>query len=117
LDEVEIDLNEEVVEHKVDESTCSSCGGDKFFEMKICFEESDKIEVTERKYTIKRDKRQKYSCKCCNKITTADGGVKLTPAGEYSIQLSTQISCDKFEDHLSLERQRKQEIFGLIMSL
>jgi hypothetical protein len=36
LEDFEIDLNEEVVEHKVDESTCPNCGGDKFFEMKNC---------------------------------------------------------------------------------
>lgn len=108
IDDAEIDLNEEVIEHKVDVTSCPNCGGDKFFEMKNCFEESNEIEVTERIYTIKRHKRQKYSCKCCNKITTAAGGVKLTPGGEYSIQLATQIACDKFEDHLPLERQRKQ---------
>jgi transposase len=39
---------------------------------------------------------------------TAPGGAKLTPGGEYSIQLATQVACDKFEDHLPLERQRKQ---------
>lgn len=108
LDEVEIDLNQEVFEYKIEESSCPDCGGDKFFEMNNCFEESSEIEVIERKYIIKRHKRQKYSCKCCNNIITAKGGVKLTPGGEYSIQLATQIACDKFEDHLPLERQRKQ---------
>ena len=108
LEEVEIDLNEEVVDHKIEESFCPSCGGDKFYEMKNCFEESNEIEVIERQYLIKRHKRQKYSCKCCNKVITAEGGVKLTPGGEYSIQLATQVACDKFEDHLPLERQRKQ---------
>jgi transposase len=107
-EDLEIDLNEEVIDHKIEESSCPSCGSDKFYEMNNCFEESNEIEVIERKYLIKRHKRQKYSCKCCNKITTAKGGVKLTPGGEYSIQLATQIACDKFEDHLPLERQRKQ---------
>jgi transposase len=108
LEDSEIDLNEEIIEHKIEEASCPSCGGDKFHEMNNCFEESNEIEVIERTYLIKRHKRQKYSCKCCNKIITAKGGVKLTPGGEYSIQLATQIACDKFEDHLPLERQRKQ---------
>lgn len=108
LEVFEIDLVEEVIEHKVKEPSCPSCGGDKLHEMNNCFEESNEIEVIERQYLIKRHKRQKYSCKCCNKIITAKGGVKLTPGGEYSIQLATQIACDKFEDHLPLERQRKQ---------
>ena len=108
IDDFEIDLNEEIIDYKIDESSCPDCGGDKFFEMNNCFEESNEIEVIERKYIIKRHKRQKYSCKCCNKISTAKGGVKLTPGGEYSIQLATQVACDKYEDHLPLERQRKQ---------
>lgn len=108
LDEVEIDLDQEIIEYKIEDSSCPDCGGDKFFEMNNCFEESNEIEIIERKYLIKRHKRQKYSCKCCNNIITAKGGVKLTPGGEYSIQLATQIACDKFEDHLPLERQRKQ---------
>ena len=108
LDDLEIDLEENIIDYKIDKNSCPKCGGDKFFEMKNCVEESSEIEVTERKYIIKRHKRQKYSCKCCNNIITAQGGVKLTPGGEYSIQVATQIACDKFEDHLPLERQRKQ---------
>ncbi len=108
IDDHEIELKEEIIEHKVEESSCPSCGGDKFFPMNNCFEESNEFEVIERQYIIKRHKRQKYSCKCCNNIITAKGGVKLTSGGEYSIQLATQVACDKFEDHLPLERQRKQ---------
>jgi transposase len=107
-EDFEIELKEEITEHKIEESSCPGCGGDKFYKMNNCFEESNEIEVIERQYLIKRHKRQKYSCKCCNKIITAKGGVKLTPGGEYSIQLATQVACDKFEDHLPLERQRKQ---------
>ncbi|PIK13968.1 IS66 family transposase [Halobacteriovorax sp. JY17] len=108
IEELEIDLNEEIIDYKIEKSSCPSCGGDKLHEMNNCFEESNEFEVIERQYIIKRHKRQKYSCKCCNKIITAPGGVKLTPGGEYSIQLATQVACDKFEDHLPLERQRKQ---------
>jgi transposase len=108
LEDLEIELDEKVIEYKVDDAHCPSCGGDKFSEMKNCFEESSEIEVIERSYIIHRHKRQKYTCKCCNKISTAAGGVKLTSGGEYSIQMATQIACDKYEDHLPLERQRKQ---------
>jgi transposase len=105
----EVQLDEEIVEYKIDDSKdCPACGGDKFSPMNNYFEESSEIEVIERKFIIKRHKRQKYSCKCCNKIITAKGAVKLTPGGEYSIQIATQVSCDKFEDHIPLERQRKQ---------
>ena len=49
-----------------------------------------------------------FRSKSCSKIVAAPGGVKLTSGGQYSIQLATQVACDKFEDHLPLERQKKQ---------
>ena len=51
--------------------------------MNNCAEESTEIEVIERRYILKRHKRQKYSCKGCNNIITAQGGVKLTPGSEF----------------------------------
>jgi transposase len=109
IEDQEIDLQEDITQYPLeDESICPKCGGDKIRPMKGCFEESSEIEVTDRTYVIKRHQRQKYSCGCCNNIVTAPGGTKLTPGGEYSIQMATQVACDKFEDHIPLERQRKQ---------
>ena len=105
-DDADIELDEGIVPYKID-SDCPKCGSDKLFEMNNCFEESSEFEVVERRYILKRHQRQKYSCKGCNSIVTASGGVKLTPGGEFSIQIATQVA-DKFEDHLPLERQRKQ---------
>ena len=59
-DDFEVDLNEEVIDYKIEDTSCPSCGGDNFFEMNNCFEECNEIEVIERKYIIKRHKRQKY---------------------------------------------------------
>ena len=111
LDEGEVDLEEKVEEYKLTECACTKCGSLNIKEMN-CHEESSEIEVIERKYIVKRHKRHKYSCKDCNNIVTAPGGVKLTPGGQYSIQLATQIASDKFEDHIPLERQRKQMYRG-----
>jgi len=113
LDEGEVDLEEDIKEHKLTECACTKCGSLNIKEMNS-FEESSEIEVIERRYIIKRHKRHKYSCKDCNSIVTAPGGVKLTPGGQYSIQLATQIASDKFEDHIPLERQRKQMHRGRI---
>lgn len=109
IEDQELNLDEEIVEYKLEDSTCCpKCGSDKFSEMNNCHEESSEFEVIERRYLLKRHKRQKYACKGCSKISTAPGGVKLTPGGEFSIQIATQIVADKFEDHLPLERQRKR---------
>jgi transposase len=108
VDEQEVALEEAVIEYKIDDSKCLKCGEEGLKVMNNCFEESSEFEVVERRYILKRHKRQKYSCKCCQNISTAPGGVKLTPGAEFSIQMATQIACDKFEVHLPLERQRKQ---------
>lgn len=110
IEEEEVDLDEEVVGYKLeDENKCPKCGGENCLSpMNNCSEESTEMEVIERRYIIKRHKRQKYSCKGCNNIVTAPGGTKLTPGGEFSIQIATQVASDKYEDHLPLERQRKQ---------
>lgn len=108
LNDYEITLEEEISSYAIDNDCCPKCGGHNYNEMKKCFEESSEIDVIERRYILKRHQRQKYSCKDCNSIVTAAGGVKLTPGGEYSIQMATQIAGDKFEDHIPLERQRKQ---------
>ena len=106
----ELDLDEEIVNYKLEnENKCPNCGEENCLHpMNNCAEESTEIEVTERHYILKRHKRKKYSCKGCNNIVTAPGGIKLTPGGEFSIHIATQIACDKYEDHLPLERQRKQ---------
>ena len=108
LDDHEIELEEKVTEYHLDEKSCPNCGKDHPAVMNNCFEESSEFEVVERRYILNRHKRQKYSCKGCHNIITAPGGVKLTTGGEFSIQIASQIVSDKFEDHLPLERQRKQ---------
>jgi transposase len=108
IEDLEIDLDEEIIDYKYESECCPKCGSDKFSEMSNCHEESSEFEVIERRYLLKRHKRQKYSCKGCHNIVTAPGGVKLTPGGEFSIQIATQIVSDKFEDHIPLERQRKR---------
>jgi transposase len=108
INEVPITLEEENIPYHIENQCCPHCGEFSLKEMNNCFEESSEIDVIERRYFLKRHQRQKYSCKSCHKVATAPGGVKLTPGGEYSIDLATQIASDKFEDHIPLERQRKQ---------
>ena len=104
---VKLDSEDHV--HKLEDANkCPKCGREKELKPINSFESSLEVDVIERRYVLKNHKRQKYHCKCCNNIITASGGAKLTPGGEFSIQLGTQIACDKYEGHLPLERQRKQ---------
>ena len=62
---------EEVV-HDLDEAdkTCPSCGGE-LQEWEGQFEESEEVDVTERRYVVKRHKRKKYRCTCGSCIQRA----------------------------------------------
>ena len=102
-------LDEEIEKHTLeDEGKCPKCGEEDGFSPMNSSEESGEIEVVERRYIFKRHQRQKYHCKCCKSIVTAPGGAKLTPGGEFSIQIATQVAGDKFQDHIPLNRQQSQ---------
>ena len=104
-----LSLEQEVEHHKLeDESKCPDCGEEEGFSPINSSEESGEIEVVVRRYIFKRHQRQKYHCKNCQSIVTAPGGAKLTPGGEFSIQIATQVAGDKFEDHIPLNRQQRQ---------
>jgi len=95
--------------HELDEpdQICPSCGGD-LKPMHGQFEEADEIDVVERSFRIVRHKRQKYRCRCGEKIETALGPDKLVPGGRYSIDFAVDVAIAKFADHLPLERQVRQ---------
>lgn len=101
-----IELEVEEIVYPGEAPTCSCAQS--MTPMTNGFEESCEIHVTERKYTLRRHKRQKYVCRACNKFVAADGPAKLTPGGLFSIQMATQVADDKFSQHLPLNRQAEQ---------
>lgn len=102
LDEEEIKYNIQDLKCPCEEENC------KLREMINCFEEAAEINVTERKYTVKKHQRQKYTGTLCGKIITAPGPTKLVKGGDFSIQMGVEVACDKFENHMPLERQKKE---------
>lgn len=99
-------LEVEPVVHDLDDAdkTCSSCGGD-LEEWEGQFEESDEVEVVERRYVIKRHKRKKYRCRCGSCIETAPAPQRLIEGGRYSVNFAITVAVDKYLLHLPLERQ------------
>ena len=93
IEEHELDLDEEIVDYKLEnENKCPNCGEENcLYPMNNCAEESTEMEVIERRYILKRHKRQKYSCKGCNNIITAPGGVKLATGGEFPFKLLPKL--------------------------
>jgi transposase len=98
----------EIVEelHVLDEPdrACPKCG-EPLAEMKGQFEEAEEIDVVERRFVLKKHKRQKYRCRCGSCVDTALGPLKLLAGGRYSIDFAIAVAIQKYLDHLPLERQ------------
>lgn len=87
-----------------DRDNCAKCG-DPMKEWKGGFEESEEIDVIERRVILRKHKRQKYVCGCGEAVETALGPQKLVPGGRFSTDFAIEVSIDKYADHIPLERQ------------
>jgi transposase len=100
----ELEVVEQVHVQNVEHETCELCGGG------LCasdgfFEESDEVDIIERKFVLKKHRRQKYKCQCGSCIKTAPGPLKLFNGARYSINFALHVAISKYADHLPLERQ------------
>jgi transposase len=105
----------EETRHTLDaaDCTCEKCGG-ALEEMQGQTEDSEEIDVVERRFVLRTHKRQKYRCRCNAHVDTALGPPKLFPGARYSVGFAVEVAVDKYCDHLPLERQvRKMEREGL----
>ena len=82
-----------------------SCGCGELLPMDGAFEEATEIHVTERKYVLRRHKRQKYKCCACSKIVAAPLPPKLKESADYGIDMAVQVVDDKYHRHIPLNRQ------------
>lgn len=107
---------QEVV-HELDKAdqACTSCGG-VLDAWEGQFEESEVVDVLERRFVIVKHKRQKYRCRCGGCIETAPGPLKLFEGARYSVDFAIEVASDKYLEHAPLERQvRKMGREGLIV--
>lgn len=100
-----------IIPHDLDRADlkCPSCGGE-LKEWVGQSEDSEEIDVIERRFVVQKHQRKKYRCGCNACIETAPGPVKLFEGAHYSIDFAIEVGVQKYEDHLPLERQAK--IFG-----
>jgi transposase len=93
-------------QHELDEAdqVCPACGG-QLHEWDGQTEDSDEIDVIERRFVVRRHKRKKYVCKCGGCVETAPGPTKLVEGGRYSVDFAIEVAIGKYLDHLPLERQ------------
>ena len=86
------------------EQQCPVCGGALQL-MAGQFEEAEEVTVVERRFEVRRLRRQKYRCRCNGHVATAPGPVKLQEGGRYSPAFAVEVAASKYLDHLPLERQ------------
>jgi transposase len=93
-------------EHDLDEADkiCPTCNG-VLEPMVGQFEESEEVDVLERRFVLRRHKRKKYRCRCGACIETAPLPPKLFDGARYSIDFAVEVAVNKYLDHLPLERQ------------
>lgn len=98
----------EVVEqlHRLDvpDQVCTRCGGH-LDEWKGQTEDSEEVDVIERKFVLTKHRRQKYRCQCGGCVETALPPAKLFEGARYSINWAIEVAVQKYLDHLPLERQ------------
>ncbi len=87
--------------------TCTSCGGH-LQEWVGQTEDSEEIDVIERRFVIRKHMRKKYRCRCGGCVETAPGPLKLREGGRYGIDFAIAVAVDKYVDHIALERQARR---------
>lgn len=83
---------------------CPVCGGTLEPMAGQC-EEAEEITVVERRFEVRRIRRQKYRCRCNGHVATAPGPVRLQEGARYSPDFAIEVAASKYLDHLPLERQ------------
>lgn len=106
-EQAKLEVVETICELDEADEICPACGGElKPWEGQ--FEESELIDVIERRYILRKVKRQKYVCQCGSCVDTAEGPERLVPGGRYSLDFAVAVAISKYIDHLPLERQVRQ---------
>lgn len=93
------------VRHTLDDADkiCPRCG-EALCEWEGHADESEEITVISRQFVINKHICEKWRCKCGH-LEMAEKPARLIPGGRYSNDFAVEVTVDKFENHLPLERQ------------
>lgn len=94
--------------HELDaaDQVCGECGGQLEW-WPGQDDETEEVDVVERRFVMKKHVRRKYRCKCgC--IEMPDMPTRLVPGGRYSNDFAVEVADDKYNNHLPLERQARK---------
>lgn len=88
------------------DKACPSCG-EQMAEWPGQTDDSEEVDVIERRFVIRKHQRQKYRCKCGH-CETALGPRRWFARGRYSASFVIAVAIGKYLDHLPLERMCRQ---------
>lgn len=93
------------VTHDLDEADkqCPSCGGG-LKHVEGLDDETEEIDVIERRFVITKHIRPKYRCACGGCLEQADLPPRLVPGGRYSNDVALEIATMKFVDQIPFDR-------------
>ena len=82
---------------------CTCCGSDRL--RKLGEDLTETLESIPRSWKVIQTVREKFSCRDCEKISQAPAPFHVIPRGWAGPSLLAMILCDKFAQHLPLNRQ------------
>jgi transposase len=104
------------VVHDLDDADkqCPTCG-DTLALWEGQDDETEEVDVIERRWVVKKNIRKKYRCRCgCMEMALMPP--RLIPGGRYSNDVAVEIAAKKYIEHLPLDRQvRAMKSEGLIV--
>ncbi len=108
-----VDTHVELAENDRD---CPKCSGT-LEEMKGQTEDCEVIDVVQRKFLVRRIRRQKYRCRCQQAIVVAPPSIMHIPHGRYTVDVGAYSFSQKYAWHEPLDRQRRSmKADGLIIT-
>jgi transposase len=92
-----------LIELADDDRDCPVCDGS-LEEMKGQSEDCEVIDVVQRKFIVRRIRRQKYRCRCQSAIVVAPPSILHIPHGRYTLDLGAYCFVQKYGWHEPLDR-------------
>jgi len=86
----------------VNSPTCNNCH--KEMTKTSLYESSEQLNLLPAKFEIIRQKKMKYSCKCCGNMKSTPNPARIKPGSSYSDETILYISISKYCDLIPVDR-------------
>jgi len=86
--------------------TCTCCGSDRI--VKMGEDVTETLEVIPRQWKVIQTVREKFTCRCCEKISQPPAPFHTIPRGWAGPQLIAMVAFDKYGQHQPLNRQSER---------